>query len=311
MRALLDEGIAVRAAVAPGDPARTLAGANVERVAGDLRDPSWMSAALAGCDALFHLAADYRLSYRDAARMHAINVGGTRHVMEAALAAGTPRVVHTSSVGVLGQRADGAPADEDMVATLDSLCGPYKKTKWLADVEVERLRARGLPAVTVLPSTPIGPLDARPTPTGGMIVDFLRGRMVGYVATAMNFVHVRDVARGHLLAARRGKPGRRYILGGENLALRDFFRLLGRVSGRDGARLRVPWALAWCVGAASEAWGTIARREPAVGLASVQMARRTMTFSAARAVRELGLPQTPVETAARDAVEWFRREGYA
>jgi dihydroflavonol-4-reductase len=221
------------------------------------------------------------------------------------------RIVHTSSVGALGIPKDGRPGTEDTPVTLADMVGHYKRSKFLAEEVARELARRGLPVVIVNPSAPIGPWDVKPTPTGQMVVDFMRGRMVATVDTGLNVVHVRDVARGHLLAAERGKPGERYILGHRDLALVDIFRLLAEITGGRAPRFRVPYALAWLGAACCEGVARITRRPPAVPLTAVRMARKRMYFSAAKAVRELGLPQTDVRIALADAVEWFAARGYA
>jgi dihydroflavonol-4-reductase len=257
------------------------------------------------------VAADYRLWTPDPAMLYRTNVDGTRVVLEAAGEAGVTRVVHTSSVGAVGIPEDGRPGTEDTPVTLADMVGHYKRSKFLAEQVALEFARRGLPVVIVNPSAPIGPWDVKPTPTGQMIVDFMRGRMLASVDTGLNIVHVRDVARGHLLAAERGTPGERYILGHRDLSLVDIFGILAEITGRRAPRFRVPYAVAWLGAACCETVARVTGRPPAVPLTAVRMARKRMYFSPARAVRELGLPQTDVRTALADAVAWFEVHGYA
>jgi dihydroflavonol-4-reductase len=230
-------------------------------------------------------------------------------VLSAAAEAGAERIVHTSTVGALGLPPDGTPGDEDTPVSLADMVGPYKASKYLAERVADELAARGAPLVIVNPSAPVGPWDVKPTPTGQMIVDFLGGRMFASLDTGLNVVHVRDVARGHLLAAERGRLGARYVLGHENLTLAEIFALLARITGRPAPRARIPYGVAWLAAAGMEAAARVTGRPPRVSLTAVRMARKRMFFSAARAVRELQLPQTPAETALRDAVQWFHEHG--
>jgi len=211
----------------------------------------------------------------------------------------------------VGIPKDHTPGDESTPVSLQDMVGAYKASKFLAERVAEELAARGAPIVTVNPSAPVGPFDIKPTPTGQMVVDFLRGKMVASVDTGLNIVHVRDVARGHILAAERGRVGERYILGTENLSLLDIFRRLARITGIRAPRFRVPYALAWLAAVGMEGAARVTRRPPQVPLTAVRMARKRMFFTAAKAIRELGLPQTPVDVALYDAVEWFVAHGYA
>lgn len=311
VRELLAEGATVRVLARPASDRRALAGLRVEVMEGDLVDPRSVARAVAGVHVVFHVAADYRLWAPDPAPLYRANVEGTRAVLEAAGEAGVGRIVYTSTVGALGIPKDGTPGTEATPVTLADMVGPYKRSKFLAEqVAVERARA-GLPVVIVNPSAPVGPWDVKPTPTGQMIVDFMRGRLYGTLDTGLNLVHVRDVARGHLLAAERGKPGERYILGAENLSLADIVRRLAAITGRPAPRLRVPYAVAWCGALCMEGVARVTRRPPPFSLTAVRMARKRMYFSPARAVRELGLPQTDTREALRAAVEWFTGHGYA
>lgn len=311
-RALLAHGREVRALVRPRSDRRNLPlGDGVELVEADLRDRDRVLGAVKGCDEVFHVAADYRFWAQDFAELRASNVEGTRNLLDGALEAGVRRFIHTSTVGTIGQAAQPSPCDERTPHAPGDAPSHYKRTKQEAEALVLAYAARGLPAVVVNPSTPIGPWDRKPTPTGRLLVDFLNGRMPAYVKTGLNFVHVGDVAKGHLLAAERGQVGARYILGNANLSMREFLELLARVAGRRAPRVRIPYALAFAVGAISTARATVSRTEPRVPLEAVRTSRRFMFFDSSKAIRELGLPQTPVETAAREALEWFRSNGYA
>ena len=303
-------GATVRVLARPGGDRRALEGARAEISDGDLLDPSSVQRAVAGVQTVYHVAADFRLWTRDPAALYRTNVDGTRTVLEAAGEAGVGRIVYTSSIAVLGTPKDGRPGTEDTPVTLGDMVGHYERSKFLAEEVALDFARHGLPVVVVNPSAPLGPWDVKPTPTGQMILDFMRGRMVATVDTGINAVHVRDVARGHLLAAERGKPGERYILGHRNMSLIDLFGILGEITGRRPPRFRVPHAIAWLAAAGSEGLARVTGRPPAIPLAAVRMARKRMYFSPARAVRELGLPQTDVRTALADAVSWFEAHGY-
>jgi dihydroflavonol-4-reductase len=309
-RELVAAGATVRVLARPGGDRRALAGVKVEIVEGDLLDRASVRRALGGVRSVYHVAADYRLWTPDPAMLYRTNVDGTRVVLEAAGEAGVTRVVHTSTVGAVGIPEDGRPGTEDTPVTLADMIGHYKRSKFLAEQVALEFARRGLPVVVVNPSAPIGPWDVKPTPTGQMIVDFMRGRMLASVDTGLNIVHVRDVARGHLLAAERGTPGERYILGHRDLSLVDIFGVLAEITGRRAPRFRVPYAVAWFGAACCETVARVTGRPPAVPLTAVRMARKRMYFSPARAVRELGLPQTDVRTALADAVAWFEVHGY-
>lgn len=309
-RALLGAGRRVRVLARPQSDRRNLRGLEVEIAVGALDDPASLGAAVAGIGTLFHVAADYRLWVRDPASMFRANVEGTRALMELSLAAGVERVVYTSSVATLGLRSDGVPADEATPSTLGDMVGPYKRSKFLAEAEVRRLVAtQQLPAVIVNPSTPVGPGDVKPTPTGRMIRDAGAGRMPAFVDTGLNLVHVDDVAQGHVLAEAKGRIGQRYILGGENLSLAEIFSRIAALAGRRPPTLRLPLAAVWPVAAIAETIARVTRREPMVTFDSLRMARKTMFFSSAKAERELGYRARSVDDALRDAIEWFRAEG--
>jgi dihydroflavonol-4-reductase len=311
VRELIAAGATVRVLARPGGERRALAGLEVEVVDGDLLDARSVQRAIHGVRAVYHVAADYRLWTADPAALYRTNVDGTRGVLQAAGEAGVKRVVHTSSVGALGIPGDGRPGTESTPVTLADMVGDYKRSKFLAEQVALEFARRGLPVVVVNPSAPVGPWDVKPTPTGQMVVDFMRGRMVASLDTGLNVVHVRDVARGHLLAAERGTPGERYILGHRDLALAEIFGMLAELTGRRPPRFRVPYAMAWLGAACCESLARVTGRPPAVPLTAVRMARKRMYFSPARAVRELGLPQTDVREALADAVAWFEAHGYA
>lgn len=309
-RALIAAGRGVRTLTRPNSDRRNLAGLDLEVVEGSLEDAASLAAAVAGCGALYHVAADYRLWVRDTQAMYRANVDGTRALMTAALGAGVERVVYTSSVAVLGLHADGTPSDESTPSTLDDMVGPYKRSKFLAEAEVRQLIVtRKLPAVIVNPSTPIGPRDIKPTPTGRMIVEAASGRMPAFVDTGLNLVHVDDVARGHLLAEEQGRVGERYILGGENLSLAEILRRIAGIVRGSPPKVRLPLPVVWPVAVVAEAWGRVTGREPMVTFDSLRMASKKMYFSAAKAERELGYRARPANEALADAIEWFRAAG--
>jgi len=311
VRELIADGQRVRVLARQGGDRRALEGCAVDVVDGDLLDPGSVRAAVAGTRRVYHVAADYRLWAPDPRALYRANVEGTRNVLEAAAEAGVERIVYTSTVGAVGIPKDGTPGDERTPVSLGDMVGAYKASKFLAERVAGEFAARGAPVVTVNPSAPIGPWDVKPTPTGRMIVDFLRGRMLGSLDTGLNVVHVRDVARGHILAGERGRIGARYVLGNQNLSLIEIFQALARITGIPAPRLRVPYAVAWLAAAAMEGVATVTRRAPPVPLTAVRMARKRMYFSAAKAVSELGLPQTSVGQALADAVDWFVERGYA
>jgi dihydroflavonol-4-reductase len=311
VRELLAQGASVRVLARPGGVRRALEGCRVEITEGDLLDVDSVRRATAGARHVYHVAADYRLWAPDPRVLFRANVDGTRHVLAAAAAAGAERIVYTSTVGALGLPKDGGPGDESTPVSYGEMVGPYKASKFLAERVAQEHAARGAPVIIVNPSAPVGPWDVKPTPTGQMIVDFLAGRMIGSLDTGLNLVSVRDVARGHILAAERGRPGERYILGHENLLLRDIFRRLAAITGRPAPRLRIPYTVAWLAAAAMEGAARIRGRPPRVALTAVRMARKRMFFTPAKAIAELGLPQSPVDEALGDAVDWFEAHGYA
>jgi len=305
-RALARDGHSLRLLVRRGSDRSNLAGLEAELVEADLDRPDSFEAALAGCGALFHVAADYRLWVPDPARMMRTNVEGTRRLMLAAGAAGVERIVYCSSVAALGLTGDGSPADETTPVHEHAVIGIYKRSKYRAEQEVLRLvHERGLPAVIVNPSTPIGPRDIKPTPTGQMIADAAAGRMPAYVDTGLNIVHVDDVADGHLLAFERGVIGERYILGGEDMSLRALFDTVSELAGSRPPRVRLSQSVLWPVAVASE---VAARRfgvEPRVTREMLAMSKKKMFFSSAKARRALGYAPRPAREAIADAVAWF------
>ena len=304
-RRLVAAGCEVRALVRANSDRRNLDGLPVTTVTGDLTDPASLDRALAGCRGLFHVAADYRLWVRDPGAMYRTNVEGTRAILLAAANAGVERTVYTSSVATLGTRADGQPSDEETPATLGEMIGHYKRSKFLAEVAVRKLAQRGVPVVIVNPSTPLGPGDVKPTPTGRMIVNALAGRIPAYVNTGLNVVHVDDVAAGHLLAFEHGTLGERYILGGVNMTLREILAHVARIAGRRAPRLRLPYGAVLPLAYVAEGWARLSGQEPLVTLDGVRLSRTQMFYSSARAERELGYHSRDVECAFRDAADWF------
>lgn len=293
----------------PDHPA--LQGLEVEVVLGDLRDPASLTRALAGCSRVFHVAADYRLWVPHPEEMYAANVQGTRNLLAVAAAAGVSRVVYTSTVGTLGNPGDGTPGTEETPVSLEEMCGHYKRSKFLAERLALEFAGQGLPVVLVHPSTPVGPWDSRPTPTGVMIVDFLKGRMPAYLETGLNLVHVRDVARGHLLAEERGESGEKYILGHENLSLSQIFQMLSEISGIPAPKVKLPYWPVLAMAYVNEFWANhLSRRPPRMPVTAIRMAKKFMYFDNEKAVKYLGLTLTPVRQALEDAVTWFREHGY-
>lgn len=311
VRALVARGDEVRCLVRAESRRDNLEGLAVELVTGDLGAPDSLLAGVRGVQQVYHCAADYRLFARDPSGMYRTNVDGTRNLLVASAEAGVQRVVHTSSVGALGLHANGSPADEDTPVTLDDMIGHYKRSKYQAERIAEEWARRGLDVVIVNPSTPVGELDIKPTPTGQIIVDFLNRRMPATVDTGMNFIDVRDVAQGHLLAAERGRTGRKYILGHANLSLRDLLQVLADLTGQRAPWIRLPHWVPLAVAAVDTRLARWRGGRPRVSLEAVQMAGHKMYFDCSRAVSELGLPQSPLREALERAVDWFRERGYA
>jgi dihydroflavonol-4-reductase len=312
LRQLIVAGHDVRALIRQKSDRRNIAGLPVEVVYGDLTDRQSLDHGMKGCSTLFHVAADYRLWVLKPEEMYEVNVVGTRNIMYAALNAGIKRVVYTSSVATLGLTPDGSPADEETPVSLKDMIGHYKRSKFMAEAEVKRLAdERGLPVVIVNPSTPVGPRDIRPTPTGRIIVDAASGRMPAYVDTGLNLVHVDDVAIGHLLALEHGKRGDRYILGGQNLTLKEIICGIAAITRQTPPNIRLPHLVVFPIAYVSEVWARlVSRREPRVTLNGVRLARKKMFFSIEKARCSIGFNPRPVEGALRDAVAWFRENGY-
>ena len=311
VRALLEAGQQVRALVRAGSDRSNLHGVDVEVVAGDITVAETLDAAMMGCRFVFHLAADYRLWVPDPESMYATNVQGSVNVIEAAARAGVEKLVYTSSVAVLGANADGTPADETTPVAVEDMIGHYKRSKYLAEEAVgKRAHELGLAVVTVNPSTPIGPGDIKPTPTGRIIVDAAAGRIPAYVDTGLNVVHVDDVAGGHLLALGSGISGQRYILGGTDLSLRQILSLVAARTGRSSPRVRLPHWFVAPVAYVSEGWARLTGTEPRVSVDGVRMSAKRMYFSSAKAVRELGYRSRPPEEAISAALGWFHEHKY-
>ena len=310
MRALLGQGQAVRVIVRSTSPRQNLQQTRVETVFGDLRDPLAVARAMRGVTTLYHVAADYRLWARSPAEIVANNVGMTRTVMDAALAANVARVVYTSSVATLKPSDDGSPSDESRPLAPGEAIGAYKNSKVLAERLVENYVAeRGLPAVIVNPSTPIGPGDVRPTPTGRIVLEGARGRIPAFVDTGLNLVHVDDVAAGHLAAAEHGAVGARYVLGGQDVALRDLLGHIARLVGRAPPRGALPRRALFPVAYLSELGARLTGREPLLTVDGLRMAKHHMYFASAKAQRELGYSARPYTLALSDALDWFRATG--
>jgi dihydroflavonol-4-reductase len=301
-------GVHVRALVRPSTPTQHLRELGVELCTGDVTDAGSVRKALEGCDTLFHVAAFYTYSARDPNEVYRTNVEGTRIVLGESRR--LRRIVYTSTVGALGLNADGTPATEETPVSESDMIGHYKTSKFRAQEIAQRLAAEGYPIVIVNPTAPVGPCDWKPTPTGQMIVDYMKGKMSAYVNTGLNLVAVEDVAEGHCLAAERGRIGERYILGNSNLHLREIFGELEKLTGIPAPGVRLPHWVPLAAAAVSTGWGRLLRRRPALSLEEVRLSRKFMYFSAKKAVDELGLPRSsPVEALGR-AVRWYRENGY-
>ena len=309
-RALLARGRRVRVLARPNSDRRNLAGLAVEIAEGAMEDPRSLARAVAGCRYVYHVAADYRIWVPDPAPMFRANVDGTRDLLTAALEAGAERVVYTSSVATLGLVASGS-ADEDTPSSIDDMIGPYKRSKFAAEEVVRQLvRERGLPVVIVNPSTPVGPGDIKPTPTGRLIAEAARGQMPAFVDTGLNIVHVDDVAEGHLAAAEKGRIGERYILGGENMALAEILAEVAQAVGRRPPWLRVPHGVLFPVAIGAELAARVTGRDPFVTLDGIRMSRKKMYFTSEKASHELAYAPRPAREAIVDAVRWFEAHGY-
>jgi dihydroflavonol-4-reductase len=310
VRALSARGRKVRVLMRPQSDRRNITGLEVDSRIGSLEDGPSLAAAVAGCGALYHVAADYRLWVKDESVMYRANVDGTRLLMQAALDQGVSRIVYTSSVATLGIIGDGTPSTEETPSTEDDMIGPYKRSKFLAEEVVRDLvKQHGLPAVIVNPSTPVGPGDVKPTPTGRMIVEAASGKMPAFVDTGLNIVHVDDVAAGHLLAEERGVVGERYILGGEDLSLGEILRRIALLTGRKPPTISIPIPAIWPIAIGAEAWAQISGKEPFVTRDGLRMARKKMFFSSAKAAHDLEYRARPAQDALADAVAYFRQAG--
>jgi dihydroflavonol-4-reductase len=314
---LAARGHSVRALLRKTSDLRGLAGTEYQVVKGDLSDRKLLAEAMRGCDWCFHVAASYYLWMRDYGPMYAANVEGTRNVLLAAADAGCSRIVYTSTVGCVGlpREAGGKvmPTDEACYTSFEQMSNHYKRSKWQAEQVALELAQKGLPIVIVNPSAPIGPRDVKPTPTGQVILDFLRGTMPAYLDTGLNWVHVRDVCAGEILAAERGRPGERYILGSAegNWTLQEAFKVLEEITGIRGPRMKVPYVVALGAAYINETIARFTGKAPKAPIGGVRMAKYKMFFNPGKAIRELGLPQTPPEEALEEAVNWFRKHGYA
>lgn len=311
VRCLLNKGTAVRALVRKESPQHNLAGLDVELCFGDLRDLGSLHKACQGCDQLYHTAAHYDFWASDRKIFYDVNVEGTKNVLAAARQAQVPKIVYTSTVGTLRYPDDPSrPSDETCLAAEKDLHNDYKRSKFLAEQLALRYVKEGLPIVIVNPSAPIGAYDAKPTPTGKIIVDFLKGKVPAYVKTGLNIIDVEDLAEGHWLAAERGQIGERYILGHQNVSLKEIYELIAKLTGREAPQWRIPYSVAVAAAYFSEGAGLLFNRRPKISLGAVKMARHYMYFDSSKAVRELHLPQTPIEQAFAKAVQWFKENDY-
>ena len=310
-RALAEQGAQLRLLVRPTSDLRNIADLNADRIAGDLRDPASFENALQGCDALFHVAADYRLWVRDPEQMYRSNVEGTRALLECAKKSGVRRVVYTSSVATMGFGSNGDVADEESPASLGDMIGPYKRSKFMAEQVAFEAAHGGLDVVVVNPTTPVGERDIKPTPTGRIVLDFLKRKFPAYVDTGLNLVDATECARGHIQAFEKGRSGERYILGGENLTLKQILDRLGAITGLKSPSVKLPYVFALATGVVDEMiTGRLLGREPRATIDAVRMGRKMMFVSSGKAERELGWRPMPVDGALRRAVDWFRCNGY-
>ncbi len=312
-RLLIKQGLQVKALARRGGDRRNLEGQPVEIIEGGLTDKAAIEKGVAGCRYVFHVAADYRIWIPNPDQMYKANVEGTEIVLRAAAKAGAEKIVHCSSVAAVKVPEERAPVDETSeYGSLSEIVGHYKKSKYLADVLARRLaKEHGFPIVTVNPAAPIGAYDIKPTPTGKLVVDFLKGRIPSYIDTGLNLVHVEDVAVGHWLAAQKGRAGERYILGGENLTLKQVLDLLAEVSGLPGPKFKTPYAVAYAFGAVDTALALLRGTVPMAPLDAIKMAKHYMWFSSEKARRELGYAPRPARSALKDAVDWYWANGYA
>jgi dihydroflavonol-4-reductase len=310
-RALAAQGAQLRLLVRPSSDLRNIEELNAERVLGDLRDPASIEKVLAGCEAVFHVAADYRLWVRDPEQMYRSNVEGTCGLLAAARKQGVRRVVYTSSVATMGFTSNGSLADEQSPVSLADMIGHYKRSKFMAEQAALEAARSGVDVVVVNPTTPVGERDVKPTPTGRIVLDFLKGKFPAYVDTGLNLVDATECARGHIQALEKGKSGERYILGGENLTLKQILDRLAAITGLKSPTVKLPYVFAFATGVVDEmVTGRLLRREPRATIDAVRMGRKMMFVSSAKAERELGWRTVPVDGALRRSVEWFRAHGY-
>jgi dihydroflavonol-4-reductase len=310
-RALADQGADLRLLVRSTSNLKNLAGLKAETVTGDLRDAASLEKAMAGCETVFHVAADYRLWVRDPNEMYRSNVEGTRALLEAARKNGVRRVVYTSSVATIGFTGNGFPADEDFPVSIADMIGHYKRSKFMAEQIALEAGRHGMHVVTVNPTTPIGEGDVKPTPTGRIVLDFMKRKFPAYVETGLNLVDVRECAKGHVAALEKGKSGERYILGGEDLTLKQILDKLGEITGLPSPTIKLPYIFAFATGVIDEVvTGRLLKREPRATIDTVRMGKKKMFASSDKAKRELGWRIVPVDSALRRAVEWFKANGY-
>jgi dihydroflavonol-4-reductase len=311
-RVLAEQGAELRLLVRPTSDLRNIEGLCADRVTGDLRSPASLERAMSGCDSVFHVAADYRLWVRDPEQMYRSNVDGTRAVLDAARKNGVRRVVYTSSVATMGFTSSGTPAEEESPVSLADMIGHYKRSKFMAEQIALEVGRGGQSVVVVNPSTPVGEMDIKPTPTGRIIVDFLKKKFPAYVDTGLNLVDVTECARGHVAALERGRSGERYILGGENLTLKQILDKLEGITGLPSPKVKIPYVVALATGVVDEVvTGRIRGKEPRATIDAVRMGRKKMFVSSAKAERELGWQIVPVDGALRRAAAWFQAKGYA
>ncbi len=310
-KVLGEQGASLRLLVRASSNLKNLQGLNADTVTGDLRDPASLEKALAGCDTVFHVAADYRLWVRDPQQMYRANVEGTRALLDAARKNAVQRVVYTSSVATIGFTSNGHTADEDSPVSLDDMIGHYKRSKFMAEQIALEAGRSGMHVVTVNPTTPVGEQDVKPTPTGRIVLDFLKRKFPAYVETGLNLVDVRECARGHVAALEKGKSGERYILGGENLTLKQILDRLAAITRLPSPKLKLPYIFAFATGIIDETiTGRMLNKEPRATVDAVRMGKKMMFASSAKAERELGWKIVPVDDALRRAVVWFRDNGY-
>jgi dihydroflavonol-4-reductase len=308
-RQLVARGDNVRVLMRPSSTNRAIADLSLEYVTGDLRDPSSLDRAMKDIQRVFHVAADYRLWARRKQDIYDSNVGGTKNLLDAAKRAGVEQLIYTSTVATIAVDRPQHP-DEFTDAKLEEMVGHYKRSKWLAEKEALSAAKNGLPVIVAMPTTPVGPWDWKPTPTGKIILDFLNGKMPGYVETGLNFVGVEDCAAGHLLIAEKGKVGERYLLGGQNLTLKQMLDALSKITGLPAPTLKIPHGLALGVAYASTVFSRLLGREPSIPVEGVKIARHMMFVDCSRAQRELGFKAGPVAAALERAVRWYEANGY-